>query len=133
MEFGHGGNYPGVVWLLLNGLVAFFIFLVIVGLIFLLVRFLLTATTAAKIYIAKNTPRPTPASTHPAHDTASGGYTPAPPAESSVASPPAPPAPPEGPAPTTPSTPSPTTPVAKASSKPRTPKTPPTPPASPTV
>ena len=126
MGFGHGDNYPGMVWFLLNGLVAFFIFLVVVGLVFLLVRFLLTATTAAKIYIAKNSPRTPPTST-PHTETSSGGYTPAPPAESSVASPPTPPAAPvapEGPPATPPST-APTTPVAKAPSKPRTPKTPP--------
>ena len=92
---GYGGNFPHIIFMVLNGLVALFLFLVVVGILFLLVRFLLHATTAAKIYVAKNSPAKS---------------APAAPAASSVA-PPAPAAPPA--------------PEARPASKPRTPKTPP--------
>jgi len=51
--FGMGG-FGHIIGAFVGALLCFFIFLVIVGLIFLLVRFLLAATTAAHIYIAKN-------------------------------------------------------------------------------
>lgn len=61
--FGPGFGHP--VFFILQGLISFFILLVVVGLIFLLVRFLLTATTAAKLYIANNSPAATPAAAAP--------------------------------------------------------------------
>jgi predicted lipid-binding transport protein (Tim44 family) len=60
--FGRGFGWL-IHWIgaLVWGLGSFLLFLVVVGLIFLLVRFLLHATTAAKLYIAKNSPPATPA------------------------------------------------------------------------
>ncbi|MGV8897524.1 MAG: hypothetical protein ACOH10_09520 [Rhodoglobus sp.] len=53
---GYGWGAFHFIGTLVGGLFAFFMVLVIAALIFLLVRFLLVATTAAKIYVAKNTP-----------------------------------------------------------------------------
>lgn len=51
--FGGFGHFIGAA---VGGLLGYFLFLVGVALIFLLVRFLLAATKAAHIYIAKNSP-----------------------------------------------------------------------------
>jgi cell division protein FtsN len=48
--FGH------IVGAIVGGLVSLLVLLVVAGILFLLVRFLLVATTAARIYVAKNTP-----------------------------------------------------------------------------
>ena len=53
---GYGWGAMHFVGTIVTGLFAFFVFLVVAALIFLLVRFLLVATTAAKIYVAKSTP-----------------------------------------------------------------------------
>ena len=61
--FGHGNGWGvlNVITTLVSGLFTFFVVLVAAGLIFLLVRFLLVATTAAKVYVAKNSPPASPA------------------------------------------------------------------------
>ncbi len=51
--FGMGG-FLHIIGVLVSALFCLVIFAVIVGLIFLLVRFLLVATAAAHLYIAKN-------------------------------------------------------------------------------
>lgn len=61
LGFGGFGHFVGVI---VGGLLSFFLFLVAVALIFLLVRFLLVATRAAHLYIAKNSP-PAPRSATP--------------------------------------------------------------------
>ncbi|MCU1578024.1 MAG: hypothetical protein JWP19_228 [Rhodoglobus sp.] len=67
MGFGWFGHLIGVI---VGALFCFFMVLVVIGLLFLFVRFLLVATTAAKIYVAKNSPArpvtPAAASTAPA-------------------------------------------------------------------
>jgi hypothetical protein len=58
---GFGWGFPHALFLVINGIVALFLFLATVGIVILFVRFLLHATTAAKIYVAKNsTPEPSP-------------------------------------------------------------------------
>lgn len=63
-----GGGFGHVVFTILGGLFSLFMFLVAIALIFLLVRFLLVATKAAQIYVAKNSPAAPakPAATTPA-------------------------------------------------------------------
>lgn len=51
-----GGGFAHIIGFLVTGLFSLFTFLVAVALIFLLVRFLLVATKAAHIYVAKNSP-----------------------------------------------------------------------------
>ena len=70
---GGFGHFIGAV---VGALFGFFVFLVIVGLLFLLVRFLLTATKAAHIYIAKNSPAAAPRATPPASGSAGAAYAP---------------------------------------------------------
>ena len=53
---GYGWGAFHFIGTIVGGLVTFFMVLVVAGLVFLLVRFLLVATTAAKIYVAKNSP-----------------------------------------------------------------------------
>ncbi|CAN5220640.1 hypothetical protein BH11ACT4_BH11ACT4_02850 [soil metagenome] len=62
MGYGPGllGGFTHVIGALMGALFGFFIFLVVIGLVFLLVRFLLVATKAAHIYVAKNSPPPAP-------------------------------------------------------------------------
>ena len=64
MRFPHGpgfGAFGGIFESIVAGLFFLLCFAVVVGLLFLLVRFLLVATKAAEIYIAKNRPaEPTP-------------------------------------------------------------------------
>ena len=100
MGYGHFG---GVLAYFAAGFGTLVITVVLAGVIFLLVRFLLVATTAAKIYVAQNTP----AEADPAPATPAAPVTPPAPA------PAAPPAPAAGPKTTPPAT------------KPRTPKAPP--------
>ncbi len=98
MNFGYP-NALGVLGAIVSALFFVVCLAVVVGLGFLLVRFLLVATRAAQLYVAKNQPvRPVaPAATTP--------ITPAVPPATSTA----------------------TNPAANAPTKPRTPKTPPTP------
>jgi cytoskeletal protein RodZ len=60
MRFPHGpggfGNVGGIFADILAGLVFIICFIVVVGLLFVLVRFLLVATKAAELYVAKNSP-----------------------------------------------------------------------------
>jgi predicted lipid-binding transport protein (Tim44 family) len=56
MGYGHAGLLWGVLGFIASVIGTIVLLAVIGGLIFLLVRFLLVATTAAKIYVAKNTP-----------------------------------------------------------------------------
>jgi predicted lipid-binding transport protein (Tim44 family) len=104
--FGPFGHFIGAI---VGGLLSLFLFLVVIGLLFLLVRFLLVATKAAHIYVAKNSPAAPPAAT-PRSGSAGPAYAPKP---TTVVAP--------------------TTPVAttppKPATKPRTPKPPVTPPA----
>lgn len=94
MGYGLGWFWHAIVTIV-GGLLGFFLFLIAVGLLFLLVRFLLAGTRAAHIYIAKNSPpapaRPTaaapttvtaakPAAAKPAATTATKPRTPKPPA-----------------------------------------------------
>lgn len=105
--FGHGFGWGAlnVIGTLVDGLFTFFVLLVAAGLIFLLVRFLLVATIAAKIYVARNAPpKPDPAPT----------------SAPEVATPPEPDAEPTKPT---------STPRAKPASTPRARKKPPPPPA----
>lgn len=59
---GYGWGFPfgHIIMTVVSGLVSLFLILVLIGVLFLLVRFLLVATTAAKIYVARNSPPPTP-------------------------------------------------------------------------
>jgi predicted lipid-binding transport protein (Tim44 family) len=86
---GGFGHFFGA---LIGAVFGFFVFLVIVGLLFLLVRFLLAATKAAHIYIAKNSPA---TASRPAAHTGSAGpaYAPRPPTVAPTATTPAPVAP----------------------------------------
>jgi predicted lipid-binding transport protein (Tim44 family) len=54
--FGPGGGLMHLVGMAIMGIFSLVILVVIVGLIFLLVRFLLVGTTAAQLYISKNSP-----------------------------------------------------------------------------
>lgn len=64
MEFDGPGRFGwpfgGIVRFLVDGLVSLFVLLVVIALLFILVRYLLVATKAAQIYVAKNSPPPTP-------------------------------------------------------------------------
>ncbi|MCY7413633.1 MAG: hypothetical protein LH471_11455 [Salinibacterium sp.] len=55
-----GGPLFGAVRWLIEGLFSLFVLLVIIALLFILVRYLLVATKAAQIYVAKNSPAPVP-------------------------------------------------------------------------
>lgn len=101
--FGYDSDGPNgyfhLVGLLVSGVVWIFFFLLSVALIFILVRFLLIATKAAHIYVARNSPaKPV---VPPAHE-----VSPAPPAPAAPAAP--------------------VVAATKPATKPRTPKTPPT-------
>ena len=52
----YGWGALNFVTALVGGLICFFLILVAAALVFLLVRFLLVATVAAKIYVVKNSP-----------------------------------------------------------------------------
>lgn len=107
--FGMGG-FGHFIGALVGAAFGFFVFLVVVGLLFLLVRFLLAATKAAHIYIAKNSPATPPHPRTPGSGSAGAAY--APPA-TTVAPPAATVAPPAArPAPAA-ATPAATTPVVK--------------------
>ena len=57
MRFPHGpgfGAFGGIIDSIIAGLFFLLCFAVVVGLLFVLVRFLLVATKAAEIYVAKN-------------------------------------------------------------------------------
>ena len=57
MRFPHGpglGAFGGIIDSVIAGLFFLLCFAVVVGLLFVLVRFLLVATKAAEIYVAKN-------------------------------------------------------------------------------
>jgi predicted lipid-binding transport protein (Tim44 family) len=59
------GGFGHFIGAIVGAVFGFFIFLVIVGLLFLLVRFLLASTRAAHIYIAKNSPAAAPRAAAP--------------------------------------------------------------------
>ena len=107
--FGWFGHAVGVI---VYGLFSFLVLLIIATLIFLLVRFLLVATKAAQLYVAKNSPprpvAPVATTTAPA---AAPTTTTAPATKPATAAKPA----------TAPKPPT----AAKPATKPRTPKTPP--------
>jgi predicted lipid-binding transport protein (Tim44 family) len=65
--FGRGGGFGPIVSLIASGIVAVLFFLVAVGLLFLLVRFLLVGTRAAQLYIARHEP-PRPVAPQPGPD-----------------------------------------------------------------
>lgn len=100
--FGWFGHVVGTI---IGGLLTLFVVLVIAGLVFLLVRFLIVATRAAQLYVDRHAP------TTPASPTASAAPTTTTAATTKAA-----------PAPATKPTPAATT---KPAAKPRTPKTPP--------
>lgn len=106
-DFSWGWRFGDMIGNVIWGLFSFFVFLVIVGLIFLLVRYLLVATRAAQVYLQLN---------EPARPAAAATATPT----TTTAAPTA----------TTPTATAPTTPAPAATTKPaprtRTPKTPPT-------
>jgi uncharacterized protein YpmB len=59
MRFPHGpgfGMFGGILESIIAGLFFLVCLVVIVGLLFILVRFLLVATKAAEVYVAKNSP-----------------------------------------------------------------------------
>jgi hypothetical protein len=67
MRFPHGpgfGAFGGIIESVIAGLFFLVCLAVVVGLLFVLVRFLLVATKAAEIYVAKNSAT-TPATTTP--------------------------------------------------------------------
>ena len=107
----YGNGFGHVIGAIVGAFLGFFLFLVGVALIFLLVRFLLVATRAAHIYVAKNSPAPAPRSTTPGSGSAGPAYAPHTPPAAAPASPP-------------PTTTTPTTPTS-APPKPRIAKTPP--------
>lgn len=90
MRFPHGpggfGMFGEIYAQIVSGLIFMICFVVVVGLLFVLIRFLLAATKAAEIYVAKNSPVE-PASTPVAPAPAP---TPAPPASPAPAAPAAP-------------------------------------------
>jgi predicted lipid-binding transport protein (Tim44 family) len=53
---GPFGGFAHFAMMIVGGLLWLFMLLVVIALIFLLVRFLLVATKAAQIYVAKNSP-----------------------------------------------------------------------------
>ena len=55
-----GGGLFGVARWLIEGLLSVFVLLVVIALVFILVRYLLIATTAAQLYVAKNSPPKAP-------------------------------------------------------------------------
>jgi len=55
-----GGGLFGVARWLIEGLLSVFVLLVVIALLFILVRYLLIATTAAQLYVAKNSPPKAP-------------------------------------------------------------------------
>ncbi len=57
-RFG-GGLFGAARWLI-EGLLSVFVLFVVIALLFILVRYLLIATTAAQIYVAKNSPPKAP-------------------------------------------------------------------------
>ena len=57
-RFG-AGLFGAARWLI-EGLFSVFVLFVVIALLFILVRYLLTATTAAQIYVAKNSPPKAP-------------------------------------------------------------------------
>ena len=60
MRFPHGpggfGMFGEIYAQIVSGLIFIICFVVVVGLLFVLIRFLLAATKAAEIYVAKNSP-----------------------------------------------------------------------------
>src|SRR6187402_3405337 len=100
--YGWGwGPITHFIWIVVSGISTIFAFLVVAGLLFVLVRFLLVATKAAQIYVAKNSPPKPVAPPAPAAPVA-----PAAPAAAAAAAPVTPPAKP---------TPAPAAPAAAAS------------------
>ncbi len=119
--YGDGplGWFGHLIGAVVTGLFTFLVFLVAAALVFLLVRFLLVATKAAQIYVAKNTPAKPVAPATPTTPTTAAA---APAATAPAATAPAATA--TKPATTKPATTKPA--AAKPTTKPRTPKTPPT-------
>lgn len=117
-DYGFNPFMPGfghVMYSILSGIFAIFCLLVIAGLIFLLVRFLLVGTKAAQLYVARNSPSApitttdtTPPTTGPAGTSAASTET------RSAA------------VPADPTLTAPTTPLPKSARTSRTPKNPPT-------
>jgi uncharacterized membrane protein len=69
--FGPAGWFAHLFGMAIMGIFSLILLVVIVGLIFLLVRFLLVGTTAAQLYISKNAPAAsTTAAAKPASATA---------------------------------------------------------------
>ncbi|MEP6480657.1 MAG: hypothetical protein ABJA94_01475 [Rhodoglobus sp.] len=97
------GGFTHLVTLIVGGLLSFFLFLVVVALLFLLVRFLLVGTRAAHLYIAKNSPAATTPAARPATTAAAVAKAATAPAKPAAAS---------------------AKPTTKATAKPRTPKPP---------
>jgi hypothetical protein len=56
MGYGHGGLLWGILGFIASVIGTLVLLAVVAGVLFLLVRFLLVATKAAKIYVANNTP-----------------------------------------------------------------------------
>ncbi|CAN5155607.1 hypothetical protein BH09ACT5_BH09ACT5_17220 [soil metagenome] len=81
MGYGHGGLLWGILGFIASVIGTLVLLAVAAGLIFLLVRFLLVATTAAKIYVAQNTPAAPAEPATPAETTTPATATPAAPAE----------------------------------------------------
>lgn len=71
---GHGGGFGwfgNIASSIIGGLLTLFLVLVLIGVLFLLIRFLLVATTAATIYVARHSPpraAPEPPSSTPPSD-----------------------------------------------------------------
>ena len=76
MRFPHGpggfGMFGGIFADILAGLVFIICFIIVAGLLFVLVRFLLVATRAAEIYVARNGPAQSAVATTPEKPEASG-------------------------------------------------------------
>ncbi|HEY0258905.1 MAG TPA: hypothetical protein VGC18_03550 [Lacisediminihabitans sp.] len=119
---GFGAGVLGFAGLIVWAFFCLLALAVVIGLIFLLVRFLLVGTHAAQIYIAKNQPATPVAPVQPQGPVTPAPAEPAPPAASSVVPPAAPVAPSETPAATT--SPAPAARTTRAPSRPRTPRTP---------
>ncbi len=126
MNFGFGGGHRVIeaLWAIGSFAVGLVFFLVWVGILILLVRFLVIGTRAAKFYLSSNGQHSGLLGSNPAPTSPSAPASA--PAETTTAASAEPAAPTE---PSAPTVTSPTPPSApRVSTKPRTPKTPPTPP-----
>ena len=118
-SFDGFGGFPHLIGLAFYGIFVLIVFAVLLTLAFLLARFLLVATRAAKIYVEKNGSAVTAPATAPAASSAPATVTTPVVAEPTATTTTA------ARAATKPVTP--VTPAPKPATKPRTPKTPPTP------